>query len=133
MLNYLDGYPCKLPARYSDKQACYTKAFITSNLSLEKQYPNIQKEEPKVWEALLRRINKVRVYTDANTYKEWDNVDDYLHGFHPVSKDDNVPFPPAVPKPKQEPKKEPQYQQEQLNLEKDGFLPVDDTPMLWEA
>lgn len=135
MLNYLDGYPCKLPARYSDRQACYTKAFITSNLPLEKQYPNIQKDEPTIWEALLRRIDKVRVYTDENTYKEWDNVNDYLHGFHPVSQDDKVPFPPAIPSPQEatpEPEQEPHYQQEQLNLEKDGFLPVDDSPMPWE-
>lgn len=135
MLNYLDGYPCKLPARYSDKQACYTKVFITSNLSLKEQYPNVQKDNPKVWEAFLRRIDKVRVYTDINTYNEWTNVDDYLHGFHPVTQEDKVPFPPADPTPpKTEPEPQPEasYQQERLNLDNDGFLPVDTSPFPWE-
>ena len=34
MLNYLDIYPLTLPARYSDRTACYTKVYITSNLPL---------------------------------------------------------------------------------------------------
>ena len=32
MLNYLDIYPLSLPARYSDRVACYTRVYITSNL-----------------------------------------------------------------------------------------------------
>ena len=32
MLNYLDIYPLPLPARYSDRVACYTRVYITSNL-----------------------------------------------------------------------------------------------------
>ena len=35
MLNYLDIYPLNLPARYSDRVACYTEVYITSNISLE--------------------------------------------------------------------------------------------------
>src|SRR5574344_85171 len=42
MLNYLDIYPIMLPARYNDKVACYTKVYITSNVSLESQYENIR-------------------------------------------------------------------------------------------
>ena len=44
MLNYLDGYPVKLPARYTDKVASFTKVYITSNLQLTMQYPNVQEE-----------------------------------------------------------------------------------------
>ena len=58
MLNVLDGYPFELPCRYANKQACYTKVYIISNIPLEQQYPNIQIDEPRSFEALKRRIHK---------------------------------------------------------------------------
>ena len=45
MLQYLDGYPLELPCRYANKQACYTEAYIISNLPLEKQYVSEQHEK----------------------------------------------------------------------------------------
>lgn len=57
MLKYLDGYPLMLPCRYGDKVACYTTVYIISNIPLDSQYPNVQREEPKSWEAFLRRIS----------------------------------------------------------------------------
>jgi hypothetical protein len=59
MNNYLDGYPLNLPARYGDKQACYTKVYIISNLELIKLYDGENKPQPAVWNAFLRRIHKV--------------------------------------------------------------------------
>jgi len=59
MLIYLDGYPTMLPCRYADKQACYTQAYILSNISLEKQYPLVQIENPETWQAFRRRIQEV--------------------------------------------------------------------------
>ena len=59
MLNYLDGYPLPLPCRYADRIACYTKVYIVSNIPLEKQYPNIQMEEPESFGALKRRITSI--------------------------------------------------------------------------
>lgn len=56
MLKYLDGYPLMLPCRYGDKVACFTKVFVVSNIPMEKQYPNIQVEEPETWKAFLRRF-----------------------------------------------------------------------------
>lgn len=35
MLIYLDGYPVALPCRYADKQACFTKVYVISNIPLE--------------------------------------------------------------------------------------------------
>lgn len=35
MLNYLDGYPLLLPCRYFNRQACYTKVFIITNIPKE--------------------------------------------------------------------------------------------------
>lgn len=58
MLKYLDGYPVMLPCRFHNKVACFTDAFIVSNISLEKQYPNIQVEEPETYAAFLRRIHR---------------------------------------------------------------------------
>lgn len=57
MLVYLDGYPTMLPCRYADKQACFKQVYIITNIPLSKQYPNVQLEEPKTWEAFERRIS----------------------------------------------------------------------------
>lgn len=62
MLNYLDRYPIYLPARYTDRVACYTHVYITSNLPLEMQYLYAPSD---VWNAFLRRINKVIEYCDG--------------------------------------------------------------------
>lgn len=59
MLNYLDGYPLMLPCRYANKQACYTKVYLVSNVSPESQYRNIQWDEPATWQAFTRRIHRV--------------------------------------------------------------------------
>lgn len=62
MLNYLDIYPLYLPARYNDRIACYTQVYLTSNISLDEQYKNIQKQKPETWQAFLRRIHEVTEY-----------------------------------------------------------------------
>lgn len=59
MLCYLDGYPLMLPCRYADRAACYTKVYILSNIPLEKQYPNVQLEEPASFDAFRRRLTSV--------------------------------------------------------------------------
>ncbi len=59
MLVYLDGYPVHLPCRYADKQACFTKVYIISNIPLEKQYPNVQLDEPESYAAFCRRIRHI--------------------------------------------------------------------------
>lgn len=57
MLDYLDIYPVSLPSRYADKVACYETAYIVSNYSLEKQYPEVQRDCPEDWTPFMRRIN----------------------------------------------------------------------------
>ena len=59
MLVYLDVYPTILPCRYADKQACFTKVYLISNIPLESQYCNVQIESPETWEAFKRRIHTV--------------------------------------------------------------------------
>jgi len=62
MLNFLDIYPATLPARYQDKTACYTTVYITSNIPLDAQYPDIQRYDLETWKAFLRRIHTVTQY-----------------------------------------------------------------------
>ena len=78
MLNYLDGYPIELPARYCNKWAAYSTIFLVSNLPLSRQYPNIQEHEFTVWKAFLRRIHKVEQFMgDGDIIKYSPN--DFLH------------------------------------------------------
>lgn len=86
MLDYLDGYPLALPARYANRQACFETVYIISNIDLREQYPNIQGTDPATWRAFLRRIHRVVEYR-----KEGEPIDhgpalDYI-------------FPPPPPEP----------------------------------
>lgn len=74
MLQYLDGYPIELPCRYSNRIACYTKVFFCTNIDLRAQYRDIQQDYPETWQAFLRRINKVKVYTSPDNYILMDRV-----------------------------------------------------------
>lgn len=69
MLNYLDGYPVMLPARYSNRVACFTKVYIITNIPLEEQYTNIQCNQPETWNAFLRRIHHYLYYTATGIYE----------------------------------------------------------------
>lgn len=71
MLNYLDVYPIRLPARYSDRIAFYTKVYITSNVPLQKQYVDVQNYYPEIWKAFLRRISIVRKINADGTIEEF--------------------------------------------------------------
>ena len=73
MLNYLDVYPLKLPARYSDRTACYTTVYITSNIPLIEQYTDIRRYEAETWKAFLRRINTVFEYRQGGFVREVPN------------------------------------------------------------
>lgn len=88
MLVYLDGYPCILPSRYSDKVACYTKVYILSNIALEEQYKEIQKYNYETWKAFLRRINSVRVY-QHNEVKAY-TIEEYLNLFPKITEYETI-------------------------------------------
>lgn len=78
MLSYLDGYPCTLPARYANKQAGFTKVFITTNIPLEKQYPEVQEKEPETWAAFKRRIHRVQMFYGDDVVDTFESVGEYL-------------------------------------------------------
>lgn len=95
MLQYLDIYPIELPSRYANKYACYTKVFIISNWSLEKQYSDAQESDKESWEAFLRRIHKVTVFTKEKVIT-YNSVKDYLQrdgDFHTPSEEEQAEIP----------------------------------------
>jgi hypothetical protein len=79
MNNYLDGYPIALPARYTNKQACYESVFIVSNLDLKQQYAQERIAQPDVWDAFIRRIHKVIRFMPDGKRLEYD-TQDYIYG-----------------------------------------------------
>lgn len=81
MLKYLDGYPVEFPARYNNKQACFTKVYIISNIDLRNQYRFVQQDEPMSWNAFLRRIQLVKVFT-GETVLEME-TQKYLRDYFP--------------------------------------------------
>ena len=77
MNNYLDGYPLTLPARYSNKQACYERVFIISNLDLREQYHYERIYQRSIWDAFIRRIHKVIHFLPDGTRREYE-TQEYL-------------------------------------------------------
>lgn len=90
MLVYLEGYPLQLPCRYTNKIACFTKVFIISNLDLTEQYTTMQSEHKETWQAFVRRINKVKVYTGFLA-EEYRTVD-YFTQEHVLPDNIYIPF-----------------------------------------
>lgn len=86
MLDYLDGYPIALPARYANRQACYETVYIISNIDLREQYPNVQETDPETWKAFLRRIHHVVEYRKDGPPIDHGDATDYI-------------FPPPAPVP----------------------------------
>lgn len=86
MLQYLDGYPLALPARYAPRQAQYETVYLISNIDLSMQYKNVQENEPATWRAFLRRIHHVIEYRQTGPPVEHGNATDYIY-----------PPPPPVP------------------------------------
>ena len=104
MLNYLDGYPLDLTCRYNNKIACYTKVFINSNISLESQYTDIQKEYKETWLAFLRRISCVKEFNDKGII-DYANTDDYINRWKKIDMN-STPFKES-------------YEQEKMDLVSD--------------
>lgn len=57
MLNLLDGYPLRLPCRYADRMAQFTRVFIVTNWDFDQQYQGIQDNFPETYAAFCRRID----------------------------------------------------------------------------
>jgi len=75
MLNYLDGYPLLLPCRYFNRQACYTKVFLITNIPPDAQYVGVDVSSR---EAFFRRIHKVIEFRDDGKFTEYVSVQAYI-------------------------------------------------------
>lgn len=95
VLNYMDVYPIQLPARYSNKFACYDYLYIISNWKLEEQYSEVQRENPESWKAFLRRIHEVRVFHEDGSVEIYNSVQEYLdrnYKFCTIADTEKLPF-----------------------------------------
>jgi hypothetical protein len=98
-LNYLDIYPLRLPSRYNDKTACYTKVYINTNIELDEQYRELRKEHPENWNALIRRIHHINEFT-ADGIKKYGSYREYRDRWQESFIPDN-PFIKKTPKEKE--------------------------------
>ncbi len=95
ILALCDGQPLTLNCRYANRVCLHETVYIVSNIPLEQQYPNIQKDEPESWKAFLARINHVRHYYDIGKYKDY-TVETYLkrnEDFMLVEESDQMEIP----------------------------------------
>jgi hypothetical protein len=92
MLNYLDIYPITLPSRYSNKVACYTTVYICSNWALGQQYPEVQAYYKETYNALLRRITKVREFFEVGQYKDLSVMEHFLLKDNKYIEQTKLPF-----------------------------------------
>lgn len=76
--NLCDIYPLELRSRYQNKVACYTKVYIISNLDIDEQYKDVQRQAPELWNAFTRRITRIMYFTDVGVWIEYDSYADYL-------------------------------------------------------
>ena len=79
MLNYLDGYPLLLPCRYFNRQACFTKVFIITNIPPDEQYSNVDRESR---DAFFRRIHRVEHRQENGHIAVYKSVYDYIHRYN---------------------------------------------------
>ena len=90
-LKLLDKYPLQLKARYSNKQACFDRVYIVSNIPLYKQYENVDFETRQ---AIMRRIHEIRHYTAFGKFETTDLLKSKFEHFTdliPID-DDSLPF-----------------------------------------
>lgn len=59
LLLYLGPYPCVLPARYSDRTACYTKVYVISSLPITDQYICERRNRPDTWNEFYNMFDRI--------------------------------------------------------------------------
>ena len=68
--------------------ACFTKVYIISNWNFEEQYTAIQHKYYEMWNAFVRRIDKIVTYKDGMIFEEIDLKSYKLK--HNLDKDENL-------------------------------------------
>lgn len=90
MLKYTDGYPCVLPCRYVNRQACFSKIYICTNIPLTEQYPLVRRDFEKDYKAFIRRIKVIKEYTYKGIKES--HVEFRKDGFLNILPGEFVPF-----------------------------------------
>jgi len=67
MLNWIDGHPVMLPARYADRMAQFTTVYILSNWSFDEQYKTVRDTSPATYAAWARRVTSIVEITEEPT------------------------------------------------------------------
>ena len=75
---FLSGGSPPEQCRYFNRQACFTKVFILTNIPPDSQYLNVDRESR---EAFFRRIHKVIEFGENGTRSEWPSVYAYIHRY----------------------------------------------------
>lgn len=63
MNNLLDKFPVDLPARFSNRTACFSEVYIISNLPLDRLYNLERQSSPEVYNAFIARIQNIIKFT----------------------------------------------------------------------
>lgn len=78
LMHYLQEYPVKLSARYSNKVSCFTKVFIVSEHPLQDQYYEQQYKENIYYKNFLEKITKVVYCEDKDSFRHLE-VNEQIH------------------------------------------------------
>lgn len=84
MLNWIDGHPVRLRARYADKLARFTKVFIVSNWDFEDQFAGLRRNHPTSYAAWVRRVN---------SFAKWDETESEMKVIMKNGSADALPHP----------------------------------------
>ncbi|MDR0850779.1 MAG: hypothetical protein LBN07_04905 [Christensenellaceae bacterium] len=69
MNNLLDKFPVDLPARFSNRTACFSEVYIISNLHLSELYKEEQVASPEVYNAFISRMHEIIKFTGLGKWK----------------------------------------------------------------
>ena len=97
LLQILDPYPLKVEVKGGTVNAEWDRVFITTNTPPEKWYPRVSAEDPRTFEALLRRIGFRPLSPRYTVVNSRDSLAEYFKLCFPdLWKDDEPPLPPAI-------------------------------------
>jgi len=91
MNNLLDRLPLELPARFTNRQACFTEVYIISNLPLGELY----KDSPQqVRQAFLERFHEIIKFTALGKWQYEKRKEDKTIQMEliPIENDNDIPF-----------------------------------------
>lgn len=97
LLQILDPYPLKVEIKGGTVNAEWERVFITTNTPPEKWYPRVSAEDPKTFEALLRRIGFRPLSPRYTVVTNRDALSAYFKLCFPTQwVEDEPPLPPPV-------------------------------------